>query len=128
MKILIFLLSVGALLGIDYAIAPGITWADVAWGCILIISIIKLVNHKWEIDYFTKYSMMFIPCMIISSIGNFEFTNTVFINFFRNYTAGIVVYFALSNVIESKKDIKIFLLFGIAFLLQFMWFFFNLVE
>lgn len=120
MKYIIYLLSIGALVGFDYSITQGVSWADIAWGTLFVISLFNLLRRTWKFDYFAKCSALFIPFMLISALLNGEIGNTIFVNFFRNYTAGVVVYFALSNTIQSRKDIKTFLICGLVFLLSFI--------
>lgn len=120
MKYVIFLLTICSLIGNFYNIAAGITWSDIAWVLILLISIYKYYVYEWDFDFFSKYSSVFIIIMLIAAFINGEFTNTVFINYFRNYCAGLVVYFALSNIITTKNDIHLLLICGIAFLVLFL--------
>lgn len=120
MKNLVYLLIVGSLIGTYYSVAPGITYADFMCLLLLLISIIKYIQKQWVIDRFCKLSALYIPFMLFSAIINAEISNTVFINYFRNYLWGIVVYFALSNNIHCIKDIKKILLFGVAFMVIFL--------
>ena len=120
MKYLIYILSIGALVGCDYHIATGITWSDIFCLILLLISIIKYLRNEWVLDTFAKYSSIYIPIMFVVALANAEISNTVFINFFRNYTMGVIVYVPLSNIICTKKDLRVFLMFLSVFLVQFM--------
>lgn len=120
MKYVIYILVICSMIGSYFNVNTGITYEDVACVILLVLSIFKCANNKWTIDRFCKLSALYIPFMIFSALLNGELTNTVFINYFRNYTWGILVYFALANNIKSLQDINKILLLGIAFLIVFM--------
>ena len=119
MKYLVYILSVGSLIGSYYKIAPGISYEDIACVLLFIISLFNFIEHKWKVDRFCKLTALYIPFMILPALINGDLTNTVFINYFRNYTWGVVVYFALSNTLDSERDIKKLLLIGVAFFVVF---------
>ncbi len=58
--------------------------------------------------------------MIAAALINGDLTNTIFINYFRNYLWGVVIYFSLSNNIKSIQDIKKLIVIGSAFLVVFL--------
>lgn len=120
MKFLVYALSVGALIGSYYSIAAGITYADIACALLLIISSYKFITHQWLTDRFFTLTAIYVPFMIAAALINGDLTNTIFINYFRNYLWGVVIYFSLSNNIKSIQDIKKLIVIGSAFLVVFL--------
>jgi len=120
MRYIIYLLVVGSLVGYNYKIVTGFTWADVMCLSLLLISIVNHIQRRWKMDRLCRLSALYLPCMLAAAIINSELTNTIFINYFRNYLWGGLVYNALSNSIHSMKDIKWFLLFATAFIAVFL--------
>lgn len=120
MKYLIYTLSIGSLVGTNYGIITGVTWADITCFVLFVISFFKYVSNRWKIDRFCKLSALYIPFMLGVAVINGTLMNTIFINYFRNYIWGIVVYFALSNSVKSIQDIKKVILMGSAFLFIFI--------
>ncbi|MCE9239299.1 hypothetical protein [Bacteroides thetaiotaomicron] len=120
MKYLVYALSVGAMIGTFYNIAAGITYADIACVILLMLSLYKFATHQWTTDRFFTLTALYVPFMIIAAVLNGDMTNTIFINYFRNYFWGVVIYFALSNSINSLQDIKKLVLMGSAFFLVFL--------
>lgn len=120
MKYIIYIITICSLIGTQFPIRSGVTYADVCCAILLIISAIKFIKRSWKIDQFCKLTIAYIPIMFLVAIVNSDITNTIFINYFRNYLWGVVVYFALSNSIHTIKDIKVILSYSILFLLMFL--------
>ena len=120
MRYIVYILIVGALIGSYFNILPGLTWSDVTSIPLLVISVLKYIQKKWKVDAFCRLSALYLPFMLISATVNADITNTIFINYFRNYFYGILVYFALSNSIRSIKDVKRFMLFASVYLVVFL--------
>lgn len=120
MKLVVYALAVGGLVGTNFNIITGVTWGDIAASILLIIAIVCHLLGKWRLDMFSKLSAIYLPFMLVSAIINAELLNTIFINYFRNYLWGILFYDVLSNTIHSIKDIKRILVMFAAYLLFFL--------
>lgn len=123
MRLLVYTLSIGSLVGTYYQIADGITYSDIFCALLFLITIWNVGLRKWHTDKIFRLMAGYIPIMLVSAIINNTLLNTVFINFFRIYFEGCLVYFCLSNVFKSQKDIRSFLflmsIYVVAFLINF---------
>ena len=128
MRYLVYILIVCSLIGTNFFVSTGITWGDIFCAILLLISILNLIQRRWIIDRFCKLSALYLPCMLIAAIINGEVTNTIFINYFRNYFWGVLAYLSLSNSINSIKDIRRCLVVSIAYLVYFLFNFRVLMQ
>lgn len=119
-KYIVYILITGALIGSNYSIFTGFTWADVLCCLLLVLSCINHVLRRWKIDSICKLLSLYLPCMLASAIINGQLANTIFINYFRNYFWGIVAYNALANNLSSMKDIKRLLLISSVYIVIFL--------
>lgn len=108
------------LIGTYYPIAPGITLADYICVPLFIVSCYKILLKRWGFDIFFKLTSIYIICMLLSALFNGNLFNTTFINFFRNYTYGSIIYLVTVNCLKSYKDIKVLLFFFLAYVLVFL--------
>ena len=58
--------------------------------------------------------------MLLSGSYNLTFSNTIFLNYFRIYLEGLIVYYCLYNTIKQERDLRSFLLFFLCYLLFFV--------
>ena len=108
------------LVGHRFEIMTGVSWADVFT---LIQVFLLLVNWKYikfRNDIISKFTFGYLVILIVSSLLNGTFENTVFINIARNYTEGIIAYVALTNSLKSPKIFRFFTYLSVIFIILYL--------
>ena len=120
-KIIIILLFFCALIGTNYPIAAGVTWADIFVAPLFFYTLannwIKISNK----DIIAKFSLVYAGLMLFSALSNGTIDDTVFLNYFRIYVEGCVAYASLQIALKGEKEKKFFgcmsFMYAITFLL-----------
>lgn len=94
-----------ALIGSQFPIAPGVSWMDVFCIPLLIYVLANTKRLNISEDIIARTSIVYAIIMIASGILNTTLTNTVFVNFTRNFIEGIIAYLALSVSLKGEKEI-----------------------
>lgn len=117
---LIPLLAFAAIVGVEFDIAPGITYGDIFCGILFAIVIAKFVRGSLKVDRISKYTLGYVLVIGLSGLINGTFSSTVYLNYYRCFTEGWIVYIAVISSISDKKDYKavsiLFFLFALYFI------------
>ena len=119
-KYIVYSLICASFIGVYFTLDKGITYADVFCPILSLFALFGLVTNRWHLDNFCRINIGYAAIMAFASILNLSFTNTVFINYFRIYLYGIVIYCCTYNSIRSKRDLKKFLFIIFLFFLYFL--------
>ncbi len=110
-KYIIYSLISASLIGVYYSIDKGISYADIFCPILSLFALYGFFSNRWKTNLFCRINIGYAVIMAIASVVNITFTNTVFINYFRIYIYGIIIYYCTYNSIRSRKDLKWFLFF-----------------
>ena len=120
MKHFHLILVCASLFGFHFSIAKGVTVADIICIFLFFVSIYNLTINKWRIDTFCKYNIIYLLSMILSCLFNQTYDNTVFLNYFRIYIYGIIIYLCTYNSLHNKKDFLFFIYVLSTYLIYFL--------
>lgn len=107
-NLIIIVLFFCALVGVNYPVITGVSWADLFVVPLFIYVILNLKSIKINNDIIAYTSIIYAIIMLISALINATITDTIFLNFFRNYIEGCIAYLALKRAINNERDFKIF--------------------
>lgn len=101
-------LLLASLIGTNFNVAPGISWADFLNAFLALICIWKLGVKKWEGDLLSNFTLVYIIILIFSSVLNLTYNKTQFVNYLRIFTCGWIVYIVVRNSLYTKEGLRIF--------------------
>lgn len=112
-----------AILASAYHVAAGITIGDFIFLFLALLCLFNCIQKKWEIHSWAWLSLGYTAIQFLSAFFNNCLSETVFINFARNFFQGIVAFTIVFNVISldlSRSATKRLLLSALAYA---VWFF-----
>lgn len=116
-----FILIFGALLGCYYQIAAGITWADFFCGFMVIALFLRQFFHKeTKFDIIAKLTFVYVVWLGLVAIINGTLLQTQFLNYYRIFTEGLIMYVFAYNALDSKKTFRIFVYTFIVYCILFL--------
>lgn len=122
MNYFIIVLFIASLIGTDYKVIQGVTYADFISAITLIAVLIKGNFCKYNKDAFFHLSFVYIILMSIASLLNFTFTDTQFVNYYRIMVEGLIAYTSINVALEKNKHLLFFsyclVLYSIYFLIK----------
>lgn len=117
---IISLLIICCFIGFFFPIAAGVTLSDIASIILLVICLSKVARGKWVVDAFGKYSLVYASIMLLSALINLTLSETQFLNYFRLFLFGTIIYISTYNIVLEKFSVnllvRMFSLFSIYFI------------
>ncbi len=97
-----------ALIGTQYKIIQGVTWADIFCVPLLIYVLSNLSIVRLNKDIIGKSTLVYSLILLLSGLVNRTITNTIFLNYTRIFIEGSVAYIALVISLSGVKELKWF--------------------
>jgi len=114
------ILVFSALLGTQFNIDAGISWADVFCAVLGIEALYKFYTKSWRLDIVSKYTLGYTIILFISSLVNQTIAQTQFLNYFRIFISGLIIYIVVNNTLKQNKSFKAFSIAAIIYSLIFI--------
>lgn len=102
MRYIATVLILGSLIGTNYLLFPGIYVSD--FFCLIAFIFVLLGKQRLDKDYFYKSTITYSCIMLASALLNFTIVQSIFINYFRNFTEGLIIYLLILKYFRDSKS------------------------
>lgn len=111
----------GALLGHEFPLGAGVSLSDVFCGIALIFLPFQIITGSGLYkDKISKWTFIYFLCLAFAGLLNFTYNQTQYLNYFRIFTEGLILYCFTRNTLTTESRIHkigfLFLIYTLIFL------------
>ena len=104
MRIIALVLVFGSIIGTSFMLISGVYVAD--FFCAIMALLVLLGKKEFSNDYLLKSTFTYVCIMLLAAVLNMTLSNTIFINYFRIFTEGLIVYAMIKSYLNDKKSLN----------------------